>query len=132
MPRSIFACVIFLLASVASAQRVNSARAVLASRLPEAKLVNIPLSDKTFCRNCQALSKNDRIIYATAELTTVEYENGILAMEFNAPASGEAVLQLAREPVGPYVAGGRPASYDWDEKTQHLERFYVKNAGGAD
>ena len=33
--------------------------------------VNIPLADEMFCRNCQALSKNDKIIYATAELTAV-------------------------------------------------------------
>ncbi len=76
--------------------------------------VNIPLSDKAFCHNCQALSKNDRIIYATAELTTVEYENGILAMEFNAPSGGEVILQLTSEPSGPYLAGGKPTKFDWD------------------
>jgi hypothetical protein len=76
--------------------------------------VNIPLSDSAFCRNCQALSRNDRIIYATAELTTVEYENGILAMEFNAPSGGEVILQLTSEPSGPYLAGGKPEKFDWD------------------
>ena len=54
--------------------------------------VNIPLSNESFCRDCGMLSKNDRIIYATAELTGVEYENGILAMEFCAPAGGEVSL----------------------------------------
>ena len=27
------------------------------------------------------------------------------------------VLQLAREPVGPYLAAGKPTKLDWDEKT---------------
>jgi len=76
--------------------------------------VNLPLYDEAFCHNCQALSKNDRIIYATAELTTVEYENGILAMEFCAPSGGEVILQLTSEPSGPYLAGGKPLQFDWD------------------
>jgi hypothetical protein len=76
--------------------------------------VNIPLADKALCHNCQALSKNDRIIYATAELTTVEYENGILAMEFSAPSEGEVILQLTSEPSGPYLAGGKPLQFTWD------------------
>ncbi len=76
--------------------------------------VNIPLADNSFCRNCQTLSKNDRIIYATAELTAVEYENGILAMEFSAPSAGDVVVQLTSEPSGPLLAGGKPAKFDWD------------------
>ena len=76
--------------------------------------MNIPLSDDALCRNCQALSKNDRIIYATAELTGVEYENGILAMEFCAPTAGEVIVQLTSEPSGPYLAGGKPMKFDWD------------------
>lgn len=76
--------------------------------------VDIPLSDEAFCHNCQALSKNDRIVYATEELTQVEYENGILAMEFSAPTAGEVMLQLTSEPSGPYLAGGKPSKFDWD------------------
>jgi len=48
----------------------------------------------------------------------MEYENGILAMEFVAPAAGEAVLQLSHEPPGPLIAAGRPTVFDWDAKTQ--------------
>jgi hypothetical protein len=79
--------------------------------------VNIPLSNAAFCHNCQTLSKNDRIIYATAELTNVEYENGILAMEFYAPTGGEVILQLTSEPSGPYLAGGKPIKFTWDSTT---------------
>jgi len=57
------------------------------------------------------------MIYATAELTDMEYENGILAMEFIAPSAGEVVLQLSHEPTGPLIAAGRPSVFDWDPKT---------------
>ena len=60
----------------------------------------------------------DHLVYATAELTVMEYENGILAMEFAAPSAGEVILQLSREPSGPLVAGGKPTPFDWDEHTQ--------------
>jgi hypothetical protein len=93
--------------------------------------VNIPLSDKAFCHNCQALSKNDRIIYATAELTTVEYENGILAMEFNAPSGGEVILQLTSEPSGPYLAGGKPEKFDWDNVSMRARLPIPAGQGSA-
>ncbi len=93
--------------------------------------VNIPLSDKTFCRNCQTLSKNDRIIYATAELTNVEYENGILAMEFNAPTGGEVILQLTSEPSGPYLAGGKPTKFDWDPTAMRARLTIPQGQGAA-
>jgi hypothetical protein len=92
--------------------------------------VNIPLSDTAFCHNCQALSRNDRIIYATAELTTVEYENGILAMEFNAPTGGEVILQLTSEPSGPYLAGGKPVKFDWDTSSMRA-RLTIPTGQGA-
>jgi hypothetical protein len=79
--------------------------------------LDIPLADRQFCRNCQALSKNDRIIFATQELTAAEYENGILAMEFTAPTGGDVILQLTREPSGPFLAGGKPVKFDWDPAT---------------
>jgi hypothetical protein len=79
--------------------------------------VAVPLSEAAFCRDCSTFSKSDQIVYATAELTAVEYENGILAMEFEAISPGEVVLQLARQPNGPLLAAGRPVKFDWDEKT---------------
>jgi len=48
----------------------------------------------------------------------MEYENGILALEFSTPSAGQVVLQLSREPSGPLVAGGKPYEFDWDESTK--------------
>jgi len=79
--------------------------------------INVSLGPDGLCRECTSFSAAERIIYATAELLSIEYENGILAMEFAAPAQGEAILQLAREPVGPFIAAGTPMEFDWDEKT---------------
>jgi hypothetical protein len=79
--------------------------------------VNIPLIAGALCRECTAFSNTDHLVYATAELTLMEYENGILAMEFAAPSAGEAILQLSREPSGPLVAGGKPTEFEWDEHT---------------
>jgi hypothetical protein len=93
--------------------------------------VNIPLASASFCRNCQALSKNDRIIYATAELTAVEYENGILAMEFSAPSAGEVIVQLTSEPSGPYLAGGKPTKFDWDGATMRARLPIPVGQGAA-
>lgn len=76
--------------------------------------VRVPLSDPRLCRNCSVFANTDYIAYATAELHFLEYENGILAMEFAAPTEGELVLQLSRQPSGPFLAGGRPAEFDWD------------------
>ncbi|HYW41748.1 MAG TPA: beta-galactosidase [Bryobacteraceae bacterium] len=69
------------------------------------------------CRECSHFSGAEHIVYATAELLGIEFENGILAMEFCAPEPGEVILQLARQPVGPYLAAGRPTEFDWDDKT---------------
>jgi len=82
--------------------------------------VSVSLAGKGLCRECSNFSANERIVYATVELLTVEYENGILAMEFAAPVAGQAVLQLDREPVGPYLAAGNEVDFDWDEKTQRV------------
>ncbi|PWT97077.1 MAG: hypothetical protein C5B51_32145 [Terriglobia bacterium] len=79
--------------------------------------LEISLGPGGLCRDCSAFSSAERIVYATEELVTVEFENGILAMEFAAPQAGEVILQLAREPVGPYLAAGKPTKFDWDEKT---------------
>jgi Glycosyl hydrolases family 35 len=76
--------------------------------------LNLSLGPKGLCAECSNFSVTERLVYATAELLSIEYENGILAMEFAAPAAGEAVLQLERKPVGPYLAGGTPRDFDWD------------------
>ena len=76
--------------------------------------VNLPLVDAHHCPNCNAFGKMESIVYSTAELTQVEFENGILAFEFSAPAPGEIVLHLAAEPAGPYLAAGKPRTFDWD------------------
>lgn len=80
--------------------------------------VDIPLTAGPLCSGCTGFAPSDHLIYATAELTTMEYENGILAMEFIAPAPGEVVLQLSHEPSGPLIAAGHPSVFDWDPKTQ--------------
>jgi hypothetical protein len=79
--------------------------------------VDVPLAYGGLCRDCSGFARQDRIVYATAELQSLEFENGILAMEFAAPTAGEAVLQLTNPPSGPYLAGGRPSEFQWDEKS---------------
>jgi hypothetical protein len=78
--------------------------------------VNLPLSTGGLCQDCATFAPGDRIVYATAELHSIEYENGILACEFVAPTAGEVVIQLSRTPSGPFIAGGRPTDFEWDEK----------------
>jgi hypothetical protein len=92
--------------------------------------VNVPLTAGPLCKDCSAFAGMDHLIYATAELTAMEYENGILAMEFFAPSGGEAILQLSREPSGPFMAGGRPTAFDWDDHTQRL-RLKIPVGTGA-
>jgi hypothetical protein len=91
--------------------------------------VNVPLTASPLCKDCSAFAGMDHLVYATAELTAVEYENGILAMEFFAPSAGEAILQLSHEPSGPFMAGGRPTAFDWDDHTRHLR---LKIPAGSD
>jgi hypothetical protein len=79
--------------------------------------LHVSLGGGGLCRDCSSFAGSEHIIYGTAELQTIEFENGILAMEFAAPEPGEVILQLAREPVGPYLAAGKPTKFDWDEKT---------------
>jgi hypothetical protein len=67
------------------------------------------------CRDCTNFAPTEHIVYATAELLSIEFENGILAMEFAAPEAGEVILQLARRPSGPFLAAGKPTEFDWDE-----------------
>lgn len=79
--------------------------------------VAVTLGSQGLCRDCTNFSPAENIVYATAELTDVEYENGILAMEFSAPVNGEAILQLARKPTGPYLAAGKPSAFDCDPQS---------------
>ncbi|MDP9053713.1 MAG: hypothetical protein M3N93_05345 [Acidobacteriota bacterium] len=91
--------------------------------------VHVPLTAGPLCRNCSAFANGDHVVYATAELTAMEYENGILAMEFAAPVAGEAILQLSQEPSGPLVAGGRPSQFDWDRRSQRARLKIPAGAG---
>src|SRR5258706_2083028 len=77
--------------------------------------LRVSLGPDGLCRECTTFAAAEHIVYATAELLSVEFENGILAMEFAAPQDGEIVLQLARRPLGPFLAAGKPADFDWDE-----------------
>jgi hypothetical protein len=78
--------------------------------------LGVSIGPEGLCRECSNFSGAEHIIYATAELLSIEFENGILAMEFAAPQRGEVVLQFARKPVGPYLAAGKPTEFEWDDK----------------
>jgi hypothetical protein len=78
--------------------------------------IGVSIGSDGLCRECTNFSGAEHIVYATAELLSIEFENGILAMEFAAPEPGEVILQLARQPVGPFLAAGKPTSFDWDDK----------------
>jgi len=93
--------------------------------------VNVSLGGTGLCRECTAFSNAEHIVYATAELLNVEFENGTLAMEFAAPAPAEAMLQLARRPSGPYLAGGHLADFDFDEKTLRARLQIPQGKGRA-
>jgi hypothetical protein len=80
--------------------------------------VDVPLVDSPLCSGCTGFAPSEHLAYATAELTSMEYENGVLAMEFIARKPGQVVLQLSHEPTGPLLAGGRPRVFDWDAKNQ--------------
>lgn len=71
-----------------------------------------------------AFAAQDHLIYATAELNTIEYENGVLAMEFHAPSGGEVILKLSAPPEGPLLAGGKPGIIDWDD-AEHRARLII-------
>ena len=91
--------------------------------------VNVPLTAGSLCKDCSAFANSDHLVYATAELTAMEYENGILAMEFAAPSQGEVILQLSREPSGPFVAGGKPSEFEWDEHTMRARLKIPRGTG---
>jgi len=78
--------------------------------------LDVSLGPMGLCHECTQFSEAEHLVYATAELLTIEFENGILAMEFAAPVGGEMILQLARKPLGPYLASGKPTEFEWDDK----------------
>jgi|GEM_PF-876650 len=82
--------------------------------------VNFSLSQPEICGDCSSFAPDERLVWATAELLSVSFENGVLAMEFAAPGDGELTLELAREPKGPLITGGHIRPFDWDEKTHRL------------
>jgi len=92
--------------------------------------IGLPISGE-LCRECSVFSNDEKIVYATAELQALEFENGILAMEFSAPVAGEVVLELSREPSGPFLAAGHPTAFDWDPKTQRARLPVPKGAGAG-
>ena len=47
--------------------------------------VSVSLGPEGLCRECTNFAPTEHIVYATAELLSIEFENGILAMEFAAP-----------------------------------------------
>jgi len=91
--------------------------------------VSVSLGPQGLCRECTNFSPSEHIVYATAELLSIEFENGILAMEFAAPQPGEVILQLAHRPVGPFLAAGKPTAFDWDDA--HLRARLAIPAGSG-
>ena len=83
--------------------------------------VNLPLAMPEVCPTCSSFAPDERLVSATAELVSVSFENGVLAMEFVAPGEGELVLELARQPEGPLLAGAMLRTFDWDAKTHRLK-----------
>ncbi len=93
--------------------------------------LSVSMGQNGLCRECSHFSNAEQIVYATAELLSLEFENGILAMEFAAPEAGEVILQLERQPVGPFLAGGKPAKFEWDDKALRA-RLTIPAGAGAD
>ena len=48
------------------------------------------------------------------------------------PLPAEAVLQLARRPSGPFLAGGHPADFDFDDKTLRVRLKIPQGKGPGD
>src|SRR5581483_8197291 len=93
--------------------------------------LRVSLGGGGLCRDCSSFGMPEHIVYATAELQAVEFENGILAMEFAAPEPAEVILQLSRQPVGPYLAAGKPTRFDWDDKTLRVRLTIPAGSGAA-
>ncbi len=92
--------------------------------------VDVAFTDPAYCRFCTGMANSERLLYATLELTAIEYENGILSFEFYAPVAGVAVLQLERQPEGPMLAAGHPIAFDWDPDSKRA-RLPIPQGKGA-
>ncbi len=93
--------------------------------------LDVSIGPSGLCHECSNFSGAEHIVYATAELLSVEFENGILAMEFAAPEPAEVVMQLARKPVGPYLAAGKPMEFEWDDKALRARLAIPANAAAG-
>ncbi|MBI3694969.1 MAG: DUF1926 domain-containing protein [Acidobacteria bacterium] len=82
--------------------------------------LSLPLALPEVCPNCSAFAPDERLVWATAELVSATFENGVLGLEFVAPSEGELELELARRPQGPLITGARLRQFDWDDKTRRL------------
>jgi hypothetical protein len=90
--------------------------------------LNVSLGPMGLCHECTQFAEAEHIVYATGELLSIEFENGILAMEFAAPVAGEMILQLARKPMGPFLASGKPTEFEWDDKALRARFTIPANA----
>ena len=93
--------------------------------------VGVSFMAGSLCKACTGFATVDHLIYSTAELTDMEYENGILAMEFAAPSAGEVVMQVSKQPSGPLLAGGKPTAFDWDEAEKRIRLPIPAGVGAA-
>ena len=82
--------------------------------------LNLPLALPEVCPNCSVFAPDERLVWATAELISATFENGVLGLEFVAPSEGELELELARRPQGPLITGARLRQFDWDDKAHRL------------
>ncbi len=89
--------------------------------------INLPLALPEVCPDCSRFAPDERLVWATAELVSVDFENGVLGMEFIAPAEAEMVLEMVSRPQGPLISGARIQQFDWDEK---LHRLHLRIPAG--
>ena len=61
-----------------------------AGRIAVAAAQRLASGPDGLCRECTNFAAAEHIVYATAELLSIEFENGILAMEFAAPEAGRS------------------------------------------
>ena len=71
--------------------------------------VNLPLAKARHCQNCNGFANDETIVYATAELTRVDFENGTLAMEFFGTERRRGRHPSCRRTHRP-LSRGRPAA----------------------
>ena len=69
--------------------------------------LDVSLGPAGCAANASNFSAAERIVYATAELLSIEFENGILAMEFAAPEGGEVDSATGARAGRPVPGGGQ-------------------------